>query len=302
MSRTACSVACLLAVASLCALLPAADEVRLEVPPGCRAAEGTEAEPYTQTGYAGEVVHQVSGITLLFVPAGSYTMGGRTTITHEPPHTVTIAGAFYMGKHEVTNAQFRKFVSATGYDGKADSDPVYHHFLKHFRGGSTMPQGDGFPVVWVNWKHAQAYCRWAGLRLPTEAQWEYACRAGTTTLYSFGDRQEDFAKYGWSTENADGATHEVGLKPPNGWGFHDMHGNVWEWCEDDMVSGYEGAPADGSARLEGLMTKVLRSGSWSNDARPHLASSEARFNSGPTNASNNAGFRVVLSPGRGVRR
>ena len=284
----------ILLLATVSAATAAAGNAGLKVPAGCRPAEGTKAEPYTHTGYAKKVVHLKSGVTLLFVPAGTFTMGGRTTITHEPPHPVQIAEPFYMGRYEVTNGQFKKFVSTTGYDGKADADAVYDHFLKHVRGESMMPRGDDFPAVWVNWKHAGAYCTWAGLRLPTEAEWEYACRAGTTTYYSFGNEEKDLANHGWYTANADGTTHEVGRKPANPWGLHDMHGNVWEWCRDDMISGYAGAPADGSARLEGMMMKVLRGGSWSNSGRKHVAGSEARFGSGPTNASNDVGFRVVL--------
>ena len=283
-----------LALAFFLALSAGADGQELRTPPGCRPADGSTAEPYTQTGYAKEVVHEKSGVVLLFVPAGEFRMGGRQSIVQEPPHSVRIAKPFYMGKFEVTNGQFKRFVDATGYDGKADSDSVYFHFLKHFRGESIMPAGDSFPVVWVNWKHAGAYCAWAGLRLPTEAQWEYACRAGTTTVFSFGNDEADFVKHGWCTGNSEVSTHEVGQKPPNDWGFHDMHGNVWEWCRDDMVIGYEGAPADGSARIEGRMTKILRGGSWSNTNKAYMVGSEGRFNSGPTNASNDVGFRVVL--------
>ena len=266
---------------------------QLKVPPGCRPAEGTTAEPYTGSGFAKEVIHLKSGIRLLFVPAGKLIMGPMMGDPYGSQLNVNIAKPFYMGKYEVTNAEFKKFVSATGYDGKADSDSYYHDFLNHFRGESIMPTGDDFPVVWVNWKHAKAYCGRAGLRLPSEAEWEYACRTGTTTAFSFGDDPSEFVKYGWYTVNSEASPHEVGKKLANNWGFYDMHGNVWEWCEDDFVLlGYEGVPTDGSAYVAGKMTKVLRGGAW--DCRYRSASRAARFRSGPTNASNNTGFRVVL--------
>ena len=270
------------------------DAAELKTPPGCRPVEGTAAEPYSATGYARDVVHEKSGIALLFVPAGEFRMGGRRSVVQAPPHTVRIARPLYVGKYEVTNAQFKRFTEATGYDGKADSDSFYYHFLKHFRGESIMPTGDDFPVVWVNWNHAVAYCKWAGLRLPSEAEWEHACRAGTTTAFSFGNDEADFVKNGWCTDNGEGSTHEAGQKPANNWGLHDMHGNVWEWCQDDMIFGYKDAPDDGAPRIQGRMTKVLRGGAWSNTKKAYLAGSEGRFNSGPTNASNDVGFRVIL--------
>ena len=277
----------------LAGVLTAQTSRQLKAPPGCRPVEGTVAEPYTGSGFAKEVIHLKSRIRLLFVPAGKLTMGPHMGDPYGGRQlNVTIAKPFYIGKFEVTNAEFRRFVSATGYDGKADSDSYYHDFLNHFRGESIMPKGDNFPVVWVNWKHAKAYCRWAGLRLPSEAKWEYACRSGTSTAFYFGDDPSEFVKYGWYTVNSEARTHEVGKKLANNWGFYDMHGNVWEWCEDDYVVAYDGVPTDGSAYVAGKMTKVLRGGAW--DCRYRSASRAARFRSGPTNASNNTGFRVVL--------
>ena len=286
------TLACL--ILFVAAAIAGPDATPLKTPPGCRATEGTVAEPYSGTGYAREVLHEKSGITLLFVPAGEFRMGGRRSVVQAPPHTVRIAQPFYMGKYEVTNAQFKRFVDATGYDGKADSDSFYFDFLKHFRGESIMPTDGNFPVVWVNWKQANAFCAWAGLRLPSEAEWECACRAGTTTAFSFGNDKADFVKHGWCTDNSEASTHEVGQKPANPWGFHDVHGNVWEWCQDEMIFGYKDAPTDGSPRVEGKMTKVLRGGAWDYTNKAYMVGSEGRFNSGPTNASNDVGFRVVL--------
>lgn len=266
-----------------------------QVPDGCVAAPG--AKP-TESGFADRVIHEKSGIELVLIPAGSFSMGtdgrkaGSNTV---PKHSVTFAKSFYMGKTEVTNAEYRRFISASGYEGKSDTDPAYDLYLRHFRGKSLMSADDHYPVVWVSWHNAKAFCTWAGLALPSEAQWEYACRAGATTLYYFGDKQKDFDDHGWGLTNSNGLTHRVAKKKPNPWGLHDMHGNVWEWCEDDYVYKYHGAPADGSARIEGKMTKCLRGISWSNSTRPNFSGSHARHNSAPGNAANNFGFRVVLN-------
>ena len=264
----------------------------MKAPSGCTPADGAKA---TAQGYADRVIHEKTGIELVLVPGGDFTMGatgvGSAVI---PRHEVTIARPLYVGKTEVTNAQYRKFLQATGYDGKPDTDPAYDLYLRHWRGESLMSKEDDYPVCWVSWKNAKAFCDWAGLALPTEAQWEYTCRAGTTTLYYNGDDPKGFDEIGWALTNSEELTHRVAEKKPNAWGVYDMLGNVWEWVEDDYVRGYDGAPTDGSARVEGRTTKALRGGSWSNSTWPVSASSAARFNSAPGNASNDVGFRVVL--------
>ena len=277
------AVGLILALLSSALVRPA----ELRVPSGCAPATGAKAAP---NGYTDRVVHAKSGIELVLVPAGQFLMGAK-------PGTrgVTITGPFYIGKTEVTNAQYRKFIEATGYEGKPDTDPAYDLYLLHWNGKSLMSAGDEFPVVWISWKNAGAFCKWAGLGLPTEAQWEYACRAGTTTEYHFGDNQHDFDEYGWGLTNSDALTHPVARLKPNAWGLYDMHGNVWEWCEDDFGE-YGDAPSDGSARVDAqLATKCLRGGSWSNSTRSWVSGSAARFSSAPGNASNDVGFRVVLT-------
>ena len=269
----------------------------LDVPEGCAPAPGAVA---TAGGRADRVVHHRSGVTLLLIPAGAFAMGTDGTAAGSntmPRHTVTFAAPFYMGRTEVTNAQYRRFIDATGYDGRPDTDPAYDLYLRHFRGKkvSLMSAEDDHPIVWVSWHNARAFCRWAGLSLPSEAQWEYACRAGTSTPYHFGADPNDFEAHGWALTNSDGLTHPVGGKRPNAWGLHDMHGNVWEWCEDDYVYRYDGAPTDGSARVAQAMTRVLRGTSWSNAKRATFSGSHARHNSAPANAANNFGFRVTLN-------
>ena len=268
-----------------------ADKVELKTPADCAPATGAMAGA---DGWADRIVHEKTGTQLVLIPAGRFTMGSNEA---RPPHEVDVKEPFYIGTTEVTNAAYRRFLDATSYDGKADTDPAYDLYLRHFREKSLMSAADDYPIVWVSWKNATAFCTWAGLKLPTEAQWEYACRAGTSTLYYFGDDDKNAGDYGWSHTNSKALTHPVARKKPNDWGLYDMHGNVWEWVEDDFVDSYEGAPVDGSARLEGKLTKALRGGSWSNNTWFWVAGSSARFNTAPGNASNNVGFRVALPIG-----
>ena len=273
-------------------LAPAAD---LKTPAGCTAAQDAKAGP---RGYADRVIHDKTDIELVLVDAGELTMGAKGIFSSSlPPHKVTLSKPFYIAKTEVTNAQYRKFVEGAGYEGKGDTDPAYDFYLRHWRGESLMSADNDYPVCWVSWKNAKAFCEWAGLALPTEAQWEYACRAGTTTAYYNGDEQKGFDEIGWGLTNSEGLTHAVAQKKPNAWGLYDMLGNVWEWVEDDYVYRYEGAPTDGSARIENprRMTRALRGSSWSNSTRTYTASSASRHNSAPGNALNDFGFRVVLT-------
>ena len=265
----------------------------LKVPEGCQAAADVQAGPQ---GYANKIVHQKTGIELVLVPAGTLTMTSNVRYLPNPPHRVEIETPFYMARTEVTNAQYRKFMVESGYEGQEDTNSSYDLYLRHLRGDSLMPTGDDYPIVWVSWKNAGAFCKWAGLALPSEAQWEYACRAGTATRYYFGDEKSDFGKYGWALGDRprpgdnNFLTHQVAQKLPNAWGLYDMLGNVWEWMEDDYVGDYEGAPTDGTARVEGKMTRVMRGGSWSN--RPYGCG--ARVNNAPDSAANAIGFRVTL--------
>ena len=282
----------------------------LKTPPGCVATEGAKAaaDPVGR-GYADRVIHEKTGIELVLIPAGTFRMGSNAPnlSTHVAPEVeVTIAWPFYMGKTEVTNGQYRRFLqSKPDYKGEDDVDPAYDLYLRHFRGKSVMPAEDEYPVVWISWHNAQAFCAWAGLKLPSEAQWEYACRAGTTTHYSFGDDDAEVHEYAWASFAADNHTHPVATKLPNPWNLYDMHGNVWEWCADDYVYRYENAPTDGSIRRNpDAQTKPLRGGSWSTGPGVHRKTpiwfhssalgSIARFHVAPGNAGHDRGFRVIL--------
>ena len=278
----------------------------LKTPAGCVAADNAKPGP---EGYADRVIHQKTGIELILISSGTFVMG--TDDRHAasnvwPAHEVTIAQPFYMGKTEVTNGQYRRFMQAQpDYDGEAYVDPAYDLYLLHFKDKSVMSSEDEYPVVWVGWHNAMAFCAWAGLELPSEALWEYACRAGTTTDYSFGDDEQNLHDYAWADLAAGHLTHPVATKLPNHWGLHDMHGNVWEWCADDYIYRYENAPADGSVRRDPKsQTKPLRGGSWSTGPGVHRKTpdwfpstamgSVARFHLAPGNAWQDRGFRVSL--------
>jgi formylglycine-generating enzyme required for sulfatase activity len=278
----------------------------LKVPSGCVAADGSEAGPH---GYANRVIHEETGIEMILLPAGTFTMGTDDPITggNLTARQVTITRPFYVGKTEVTNGQYRRFIKARpNYKGAADVDPAYDLYLLHFRGKSTMSDANEYPVVYVSWQNANAFCRWAGLEIPSEAQWEYACRAGTSTKFSFGDDLADIPKYAWVDLAAGHTTHPVATKLPNPWGLYDVHGNVWEWCADDFIVGYDNAPADESIRrVPNSQTKPLRGGSWSTGPGRSLErtpdwfytqalGSVSRLNIAPGNAWYDRGFRVVL--------
>jgi len=224
----------------------------LRVPAGFRAARGAIAEEHSGTGWASAVVHEKTGIEMVFIPAGSFVMGRPPTEgdlrNHEgPQHMVTLTRPFYIGRYEVTQEQWLSVM---------DSNPSV--FIRHNN-----------PVESVTWDDCQEFLEKAGggLRLPTEAEWEYACRAGTTTDYSFGDDTALLGDYAWFWDNTGGflktpSPRPVGGKLSNAWGLYDMHGNVQEWCSDwygeylaDSVIDPQG-PASGDRR-------VVRGGDWS---------------------------------------
>ncbi|KAB2832406.1 MAG: formylglycine-generating enzyme family protein, partial [Candidatus Brocadia sp.] len=159
---------------------------------------------------------------------------------------------FYMGRYPVTNEEYARFLKAN----PTVTEPAYWADRKY-----NQPKQ---PVVGVSWEDARHYAAWAGLRLPGEAEWEYACRAGSKTRYYSGDKDEDLARVGWYTKNSGGQLHAVGEKEPNGFGLYDMHGNVWEWIEDDWHDNYKGAPNDGRAWVDKRRgsDRVVRGGGW----------------------------------------
>lgn len=202
----------------------------------------------------------------------------------KPAHTVTIDYDIAMSKYLVTVEDYMLFAQATG----AIVPEERHEHL-----------GFDVPVRRVRWTDAKAYCDWktqregVKYRLPTEAEWEYACRAGSTTKYCFGDDASLFGEYAWYAENSEGVTHNVGTKKPNAWGLYDMHGNVWEWCLDRYAEDYSTTPSDGTAYgVASEKGRVLRGGSYNGTTENCRTSSRINLGSGGRNYF--IGFRVVI--------
>lgn len=220
------------------------------------------------------------GVKMEFVliRPGSFLMGSdKGGDDEKPAHKVTFSKPFYIGKCEVTQEQWQM---VTGVNP------------------STFP-GAKNPVEQVSWKDCQAFIEKLNNKvsgrefsLPTEAQWEYACRAGSITDFCCGDADGDLGEYAWIIGNSGNTTHPVGQKKPNAWGLHDMHGNVWEWCQDAYHGSYEGAPADGSAWILAGSDRICRGGCWSRG--PSGCRSSLRFFFTQDNRCNYLGFRLVL--------
>ena len=240
--------------------------------------------------------------SMIPIPAGRFQMGsppeeeGRDA-DEGPQHEVTLE-AFWLGQTPITQAQWRVVASWPKVERELARDP-------------SRFKGDDRPVEQVSWHDAMEFCRRLSQRLgrtftlPSEAQWEYACRAGTTTPFALGETiSPELANYDGSVAFANGPTGlnrgettPVGSFPANAWGFHDMHGNVFEWCLDHWHDSYTGAPADGSAWLSNAgeySLRLLRGGSWSNF--PRYCRSAYRNNDRPVIRSNGIGFRVCCLP------
>jgi len=176
------------------------------------------------------------GPELVWIPSGTFPMGSTQGSEDEKPVHVVTLKSFALGKYEVTFDEYDQFCEATEREKPSDAG-----------------WGRGKrPVINVTWDDAKAYTKWLSeqtgkdYRLPTESQWEYACRAGNVGKYTFGDDVNQLGNYGWYDKNSEEKTHPVGEKKPNAFGLYDMHGNVWEWLEDVWHSNYEGAPNDGT--------------------------------------------------------
>ncbi len=257
-----------------------------------------------------------TGPELVPIRAGRFQMGSpeheraiamaagaqKTWLARETPqHWVGIERPVAMGRYPVTVGEWRRFAEATGWEPSGEVDWKAPGFA----------QDDSHPVVGVSWLDAQRYLRWLSVatgkryRLPSEAEWEYACRAGTRTAFSFGDTiGTDQANYDGNFTYNGGARGEyrrgttpVGSFPPNPWGLYDMHGNVWEWVQDVVHDNYEGAPLDGSAWETGgdQARRVLRGGSWLYN--PRYLRSALRNGFSAVLSNDIVGFRVVRELG-----
>jgi formylglycine-generating enzyme required for sulfatase activity len=227
------------------------------------------------------------GYELVRIPAGEFKMGSPASEEghyegESPIHKVRVS-RFYMGRYPVTNDEYGRFL-----DKKPGVKPPDSWADRQFNG---LRQ----PVVGVSWKDANSYASWAGLRLPSEAEWEYACRARTSSRFYLGEAEENLNQAGWSANNSDLQTHPVGEKNPNAWGLYDMHGNVWEWAEDDWHGSYKKAPDDGSAWTDKKRSAfcVIRGGGWSDV--PRSCRSAMRYIYGPDTRDRDVGFRLSRS-------
>ena len=238
----------------------------------------------------------ITDLVLIEIPAGKFTMGGPAGVWNRDGDkgqvAVTLTKPFLLGKTEVTQGQFTKVMGTAPWKGYEE-----------------VKIGKDFAATYVSWNDATAFCqkltgleRKAGklkagesYRLPTEAEWEYACRAGTTTTWSFGEDESKMGEYAWYFDNAGNINeryaHKVGMKKPNPWGLHDMHGNVWEWCSDWYGNSLPGGtdpvgPGGGSYRVD-------RGGGWGDI--PDDCRSATRYGYVPSDRNGGLGFRVARS-------
>jgi formylglycine-generating enzyme required for sulfatase activity len=223
---------------------------------------------------------------LALIPAGEFLMGSPATEedheSDEFQHLVRLTKPFYMGATEVTNGQYRRF--------KPDHDS----------GSEDGLNDDVQPAVIVSRSGAAEFCKWLGrqsgmsVRLPTEAEWEYACRAGTATRFNAGNDDNALDAIGWYAENSEDKTHPVGQKKPNAWGLYDMHGNASEWCSDFFSESYfkESTVADPIGPAQGAKS-LIRGGAW-DDEEPGDFRSASRLGV-KDSGDDTVGFRVVVA-------
>jgi formylglycine-generating enzyme required for sulfatase activity len=241
------------------------------------------------------------GSTLIYCPPGSFLMGSPAAEKHRFPNEgqvkVTISKGFYLERYSVTQAEFKAVMGRTPWTGAQMT---------------MIKEGDDYPATGIDWKDAAEFCRKLTVResqagrllpgyvyaLPTEAQREYAARAGTTTAYSFGDDAANLGEYAWwratvggDDTMADLFPRRVGQKKPNPWGFYDMHGNVCEWCRDAYV---EQLPGGTDPFVDSAMCRVIRGGCW--DVKARRCRSAFREGCVPQYRRENTGFRLALVP------
>ncbi|MFZ4581793.1 MAG: formylglycine-generating enzyme family protein [Paludibacter sp.] len=262
----------------------------------------------------------VATIQTVLIPSGTFTMGSPNTelfrLDDETQFTVTLS-SFRMSKYEITNAQFATFLNAKniGSDGKYSAGnypsqalvyvgaPGWDYGL-HYNGTQWIPVSgyENAPIVYVTWFGAAEYAAYVGGLLPTEAQWEYACRAAANTPFNTGGCLTNLqANYWWlypystcinTGSNGLSRTQQVGTYPANAYGLYDMHGNVWEWCSDWYGTYATTAQTNPTGATTGS-NRVIRGGGWRDDARS--CRSSRRSSGGPGSYSDNIGFRVAFA-------
>ncbi len=274
MKHSITSVMCLSALVALCAGPLTQDIFAEQASP--QAPAQTEEQQANDGKPPKETITNSTGMQLRFIKSGSFMMGSTAGRSDETPiHRVSLTKPFYIGVYEVTQAQYEQVMGVNP---------------SHFPGPKR-------PVEQVSWHDARAFCQKLSslenrsYRLPTEAEWEYACRAGSSKEYFWGKRF--YARYAWSRQNSAETTHDVGTRLSNAWRLHDMSGNVWEWCEDRKgkydPSGAEETDPQGPPKGK---SRILRGGSWYGVAEN--CRSGARDKNAEDNRHYTFGFRVVL--------
>jgi len=284
-----------------------------------RAAEQHQEAWAKYLGVSVEITNRI-GMTLRLLPPGEFVMGSTEEeiarlptpterYRHEgPQHRVRITKPLYLGRHEVTVGQFRAFVEASEYKTEAESDGqggrtwdakgtrVHRKEITWQNPG--FEQTDDHPVVQVSWNDCVAFCRWLKEEegktygLPTEAQWEYACRSGSKFRWCYGNHAQDLEQYAWYSRKGGNYPNPVGQKAANGFGLFDLHGNVWEWCVDRYGEDYYGSsPMDDPTGPTLGSERVNRGGSWAYDWG-HCRSADRRYDL-PGYRNDTHGFRVA---------
>ncbi|MCX6231134.1 MAG: formylglycine-generating enzyme family protein [Bacteroidetes bacterium] len=260
---------------------------------------------------------QKPSIEWITIPAGTFNMGSPVDeadrVDDETQHQVSLS-SFKMSKYEITVGQFKAFIEATAYVTDADKgkDSLKGSYVqiggkwvlkagvnwKYDVKGNLRPISEyNHPVIHVSWNDAKAFADWMGCRLPTEAEWEYACRAGTTTVFNTGDNlSSSQANYDGNFPynnnlkgESRGKTMPVGSFKSNAWGLYDMHGNVAEWCSD-WYGVYPAEELNPKGYVSGLL-RVGRGGGWGNEA--NICRSARRDAANPGDRAGNLGFRIV---------
>ncbi len=254
-------------------------------------ADTAKAAQIAWAGFLGQSEEWTNslGMQLRMIPPGTFQMGladGQVDSDKHPQHEVTLTKPFWLGIHEVTQGQWQQLMGTAPWRGKVN-----------------VTKGASVAATHISWNDAVQFCLRLSkqesrtYRLPTEAEWEYACRAGTTSKWSFGNSDHQSFDYAWTFGNTvgwtilGGSAQEVGRKLPNPFGLYDMHGNVWEWCRDRFDAGfYQRSPKQDPCNTAGGSV-VCRSGSWNSFASN--ARSAYRLNFNPDDSFNHLGFRIV---------
>jgi formylglycine-generating enzyme required for sulfatase activity len=252
--------------------------------------ERAKAEKSEFASYSAKVPQTSAPYDMVAIKGGEFRMGSpeeeENRADNEGPQAQVQVDSFWLGKYEVTWNEFEPYMITAFERYKNGARKDYHpatHTIVDAVSGPTKPYADmtfgmgklGYPAICMTQHAANKYCEWLSAqtghfyRLPTEAEWEYACRAGSTTAYSFGDSSKDLRKFAWYYENSNEKSQKVGQKKPNPWGLYDMHGNVMEWTADQYVPEYfqrlAGRASNPFVRPELLYPRSARGGSWDND-------------------------------------